>query len=119
MLAVNDLEKSLAFFTEKLGFTLTDNYGDPPYVATIERDGTGGLTLLRQPGVIVPDGHIVTLSFTCTGIDELYAEFIAHGVEMEEEIDNKLYGIREFHFKDPDGHVLYFQQKVAENTPDN
>jgi predicted GNAT superfamily acetyltransferase len=53
VLLVADLERSVAYYRERLGFHC-EVYGDPPNFATADRDAPHGF---REFGVQDPDGH--------------------------------------------------------------
>lgn len=116
ILAVSNLEGSLSFYTEKLGFTLESSHGNPSYVASILRDQAQSISLLCMKDAIVGNHSIATLDFRCQEIDAIYSEFQSKGVVIDEEIGNKEYGMREFRIKDPDGYLLYFQESTVPNT---
>jgi len=45
-------------------------------------------------------------------IDDVYTEFIARGVKILSEIENKPWGIRDFSVVTPDGHRIVFGQVI-------
>lgn len=112
VLAVRDLQESVSFFVDKLGFVLCDTYGDPMYVATVQRDDAQGISLLCMPDAKVGSNTIATLVFRCRDIDAIYQEFLANDVVMDGEIGDKEYGMREFSIKDPNGYIFFFQEKL-------
>ncbi|MDA7640131.1 VOC family protein [Opitutaceae bacterium] len=116
ILAVSNLETSLAFYVDKLGFTKKSFFGTPPYVAEVQRDGTQPISLLCMSTATVSNNSIATLAFRCQEIDSLYEEFQFSGVVIDEEIDDKEYLMREFRIKDPDGYILYFQEPIIEEV---
>lgn len=115
VLAVENLERSLKFYTEGLGFALESSHGEPMYFASIRRDDAQSISLLCMKNAIVCNNTIATLAFRCQGIDELYEEFKSNGVAIDEEIGNQEYAMREFRIKDPDGYLLYFQEPLGSN----
>lgn len=118
VLAVGSLDASLAFYVEKLGFKKVSSYGNPPYVAEVQRDETETISLLCMPTATVANNSIATLTFKCRNIDGIYEEFLVNGVTIDEKIDNKEYGLREFRIKDPDGYILYFQEPIGRASSD-
>jgi catechol 2,3-dioxygenase-like lactoylglutathione lyase family enzyme len=54
VLLVADLERSVAYYRDRLGFQC-EVYGDPPNFATADREGA--TLLLAVAGVQDPDGH--------------------------------------------------------------
>ena len=114
VLAVSNLDTSLAFYVDKLGFEKVSSYGNPAYVAEIRRDKTERISLLCMLNATVANNSIATLAFRCLNIDDIYEEFLANGVTVDEKIEDKAYQMREFRIKDPDGYILYFQERIIE-----
>lgn len=117
ILAVSDLERSINFYVNKLGFTLVSFFGNPRYTAEVKRDEAESITLLCIKSAIVSNNSIATLGFRCEGIDAIYEEFKNNEVKIIEEIGIKEYKMREFRLLDPDGYILYFQESIQ--TEDN
>ena len=119
MLNVSDIDASLAFYHDALGFEVVS---DPVAVrewrwATI-RSGSTELMLSQTengPGLEqCDDPHADTswptiFYFYPDDVERLYAEVIAAGFEPTALIDT-IYGMREFSLRDPDGHLLSFGQ---------
>ena len=114
---VKDLQVSIAYYIERLGFQL-DFQGpdDDPYYAGVSRDGIGIMLKAILPDVLpCPnhtrhawarwDAYIYTLN-----PDVLFEEFRQRGVSFVKElsfIDDGLWG---FEVTDADGYVLAFFQ---------
>ena len=114
---VNDLQVSIAYYIERLGFQL-DFQGpdDDPYYAGVSRDGIGIMLKAILPEVLPQpnhtrhewarwDAYIYTLD-----PDVLFDEFRQRGVSFVKElsfIDKGLWG---FEVTDADGYVLAFFQ---------
>jgi len=114
---VKDLQASIAYYRERLGFQL-DSQGpaDDPYYARVSRDGIGIMLKAIVPDVLPSpnhtrhawarwDAYIYTLD-----PDALFDEFRQSGVSFVKElslIDDGLWG---FEITDADGYVLAFFQ---------
>lgn len=112
---VKDLQASIAFYRERLGFQLDfDGPPDDVYYAGVSRDGVGIMLKTIVPEVLpCPnhtrhpwarwDAYVYTLD-----PDTLFAEFRDRGVTFVKElsfIDDGLWG---FELMDADGYVLAF-----------
>jgi catechol 2,3-dioxygenase-like lactoylglutathione lyase family enzyme len=112
---VKDLQTSIAFYRERLGFRLDfQGPADDPYYAGVSRDGIGIMLKVIVPDVVpCPnhtrhpwarwDAYIYTLD-----PDRLFDEFRQRGVSFVKElslIDDGLWG---FEITDGDGYVLAF-----------
>ncbi len=117
-LVVRDLDKSLAFYRDVLGFALKTTVPDAaPYVfAWLER---GGVTVFLNdlktvehdnPAAAKP-GASVTLFITVEGIDELFETVKGQAPVVMQPVD-QFYGMREFAVTDPDGIVVIFAQPI-------
>jgi catechol 2,3-dioxygenase-like lactoylglutathione lyase family enzyme len=106
-LQVKDLEKSIKWYVEVLGFNLRWSDNDNGYAA-INISETP-LTLVRADNVS-PTSHIL-FNFYSSDIKRAYTALIEKGVEVEDIID---YGnVLSFNFLDLDGNklgVCYFEE---------
>jgi len=123
VLAVRDLELSLPFYRDQLGFqvpmVLPDAAGVPNFavaqwgeavsfgLSAAETDGPKGTGVVFM--VYVPEG---------TEIDAYYAEVQERGVAITKEIADMYWGDRSFTVIDPDGYVLEFCQTTTQMTYD-
>lgn len=118
VLYVKDLLASIDFYSDKLGFTRPEFWGDPPGFAMPDRDGMI-LMLSRQDdhSQIQPKENIWDVYFWVNDAEKLSKEFKAQGVEFTQELMLKeLYGNKEFIIKDPDGYTLAFGQEETDGA---
>lgn len=118
---VENVSDSVAFYSQKLGFTI-DWVGEGPLFALVSR---GNFTLmlrqLRLGGLSRPnripfiqsgwhsDGKEAWDSYVWVeNADDLYHEFKKNGVSIIKEIQNTEYGNRDFEIEDLDGYILCF-----------
>ena len=121
MLHVADVERSLAFYRDHLGFMLVSpeaalrEYG----WAHIRRDGVdlmlaGGLEggPIRRPGDTGADWPVM-FYFYPDDVESLHLALGSRGVEVGE-LCVTFYRMKEFSCLDPDGHMLTFGQETDE-----
>ena len=120
-LIVSDVERSLAFYRDVLGFTVTQTVPDAsPLVFAIVRSGPVEV-YLNAPGPAVaeypafkdrPIGGTLTLFIRVAGIRAAYAELKGR-VNVVMPLEKKWYGVTEFACTDPDGYVITFAEAEA------
>jgi predicted enzyme related to lactoylglutathione lyase len=116
VLLVSDLERSVEFWRDRLGFTC-ETFGDPPDFATAVRDAAVVLlALCADPAAIVPNWKIVTniwnVYIRVDDADAIYAEVQERGAAIDYKIYDAPHGFREFGVQDPDGHDIAFGQPL-------
>jgi ribosomal protein S18 acetylase RimI-like enzyme len=104
--ACADVEATLAYYRDVLGFANTWKWDDPP---TFGGASHGGVSLMfsLQPelaGKVRGHEHWVSVE----DADALYARHRASGAKIVEEIANKPWGAREYVVEDPNGYRLRF-----------
>jgi catechol 2,3-dioxygenase-like lactoylglutathione lyase family enzyme len=117
VLLVADLERSVAYYRDRLGFEC-HVYGDPPNFATADRDAaTILLALANDRERLVPHWRIVDMMWNAyirvDDVDAIYAEVQERGAGIDYTIYNAPHGFREFGVQDPDGHDIAFGQPIA------
>jgi catechol 2,3-dioxygenase-like lactoylglutathione lyase family enzyme len=127
-LIVSDMDRSVAFYKEVLGFTtVVATVSDaPPFVFVwLQRDGVS-VFLNAQAGVQEdlptvasrPLGGTNTIFITLeaetpeAGIDALFST-VEPMAEVLMPLKTQFYGMREFAVEDPDGYVIICAQQVA------
>lgn len=105
MMAVTDMAKSKAFYTEKLGFRVTNEFGQGDHQwLTVEPPGGGTeLTLTTMHGHTKPGTMALYLS--TSNIEAVYQEFKARDVETTNEITKSGWGTWFGPISDPDGNT--------------
>jgi catechol 2,3-dioxygenase-like lactoylglutathione lyase family enzyme len=113
-LVVADVERSLAFYRDVLGFTVEQTVPDAsPLVFAIVRSGPVEV-YLNAPGPALeeypafkdrPIGGTLTLFVRVSGIRAVY-EALEPKVNVVMPLERKWYGVTEFAFTDPDGYVI-------------
>jgi catechol 2,3-dioxygenase-like lactoylglutathione lyase family enzyme len=120
ILAVADVGRSVAFYSERLGFEVEALYDDPPY-ATLARAGSR-LSLAEQghaaddrPGVTMnapgdPSSLQVVLVLEMSGVQEAYSELSAAGVRFLAEPYSPPWGGHRCFAIDPDGYLIELEE---------
>jgi predicted enzyme related to lactoylglutathione lyase len=116
VLLVADIEQSVAYYRDRLGFEC-EVYGDPPDFMAARRDqATLLLALCREPERIVPNWRIVdniwNVYIRVDDADAVYAEVQERGAGIDYTIYDAPHGFREFGVQDPDGHDIAFGQPI-------
>jgi uncharacterized glyoxalase superfamily protein PhnB len=109
ILRVADLDASIAYYVEQLGFEL--QWRTEP-MASVGRDRT---SLMLCEG---DQGHPGTwLWIAADDVDELYREFAGRGARLRHAPANCPWGSRECQVTDLDGHVLRFGSESRPGEP--
>jgi catechol 2,3-dioxygenase-like lactoylglutathione lyase family enzyme len=116
VLLVSDLERSVAYYRDQLGFEC-EVHGDPPDFAAARRDqATILLALCDQPARIVPNWRLVKNIWNAyvrvDDVESVYREVQERGAGIDYTIYNAPHGFREFGVQDPDGYDIAFGQPL-------
>src|SRR5262245_56865221 len=120
-LLVANVERSLAFYADVLGFARGMTVPDEsPYVFAAVTSGpieiffNDAATAAKEyPGFAgKPLGATGTLFVEVDGVDALH-ERINSQVSIVMALETKWYGMREFAIADPDGYVITFAERVG------
>lgn len=115
LLLVQDIERSLAFYRDRLGFTVVDQAESQgkAFWCRVERDG---VSLMLQhaeedDGPAAGRGRGVTFYIVCHDADALFAEFASRGLALAPP-QNTYYGMRQLFVPEPDGYVVCFESPI-------
>ena len=109
ILRVADMERSLRYYTEVLGFTAAE-WGDDDFTS-VNRD-RAGIYLCRGY-----QGHPGTWAWVgVEDVGKLFEEYKASGAKILHEPENYLWAY-EMKVGDPDGHVLRFGSEPRADIP--
>jgi catechol 2,3-dioxygenase-like lactoylglutathione lyase family enzyme len=118
-LVVSNVERSLAFYRDILGFTVTVTVPDQmPYVfAALTSGGVEVFLNAIEPAVAEypafkdrPIGGTLTLFMEVVRIKDAYAE-LKDTVKIVLPLEKKWYGVTEFAFEDPDGYLITYAER--------
>jgi GNAT superfamily N-acetyltransferase/uncharacterized glyoxalase superfamily protein PhnB len=114
-LAASDIEATLAYYKDILGFDSTWTWGDPPVFGSATK---GGVTIAfnLQPELAAKiRGHQHGISVK--GIDEMYLLHKSKGANIVSEIEDQPWGQREYIVEDLNGYHLRFSGQPAIEAP--
>ena len=115
ILKVNDVDVSIRFYCEVLGFT-------KDWVHRFQDDFPAYACVRRGPLVAHLSEHAgggterADLFVAVHNVDEVYAEFTASGLRAEPPVTDQDIGLRHFSFEDPDGHRLGFGWALGDTS---
>jgi len=118
-LVVSNVERSVAFYCDTLGFTLTQKVPDqsPLVFATVQSGDVEIFLNAPEPAIAEypafkskPIGGTLTLFMEVEGIASLH-EALAGRVTVVMPLERKWYGVTEFAIVDPDGYVITFAER--------
>lgn len=115
LFVVADLQRSLAFYCDKLGFQEPAVWGDPPCFAMINRDLFDlMLSLAESPAHIRPNGphHIWDVYISVTDLAAEMAALQAAGVPLDRGPTKTEYGMHEIEVVDPDGYRVCLAENL-------
>ena len=112
-LVVADIDRSVEFYTKKLGFDLDFRYAD--FYAGIVKDGYSIHLKSGNPSIeerkSKRENENLDIVFSVEGVEELYNEFVNKPVEITQPLCDRPYG-KEFYIADPDGYILAFLEEA-------
>jgi catechol 2,3-dioxygenase-like lactoylglutathione lyase family enzyme len=121
-LLVEDVERSLAFYRDRLGFRVAGSVGKPPVFAIVIRDSVEIMLKRGEPeelerqrqwqAAVLPGDSAWQAYITLSGIEEYFQSCLPAGVTMRRTLCQTDYGMSEFEIVDPDGHVLCFGEQT-------
>ena len=106
----DNLEKTLVFYEQKLGFKRIHQEGNPIYMAIVQRDNVQIFLLKKE------DKHVAketSLRISVNQIEQLYEELkVREIIHPEGKLETKPWGVKEFVVLDPMGVCLTFCEPV-------
>ena len=106
-LEVNNLEDSLSFYHDRLGFEIeSHNAGAEPPIASV-RAGSLRITLVQQIETMLKRGRGVHFVLGVSDLDQFHERLRKNEVQVSEPTDEG-WGGRFVSLQDPDGYRLFF-----------
>ncbi|WP_274364044.1 VOC family protein [Paenibacillus thermotolerans] len=107
IIPVYSMDESLAFYRDVLGFDVAWVWEDNGYAAV--RCGDIELHLDVQESFTTYRAHSY---FFVDNADEMYAEYKIKGVDIVQELEHKPWEVKEFTFRDLNGHMFKVAQQI-------
>ena len=105
-LPVTHIERSIEFYTKKLGFSLDFRYED--FYAGIIKDGFSiHLKAGDLPGNDKKNKEDLDITFSVDSIERLYEDLLSKSINIVQPLRDMPYG-KEFYLADPDGNRIAF-----------
>ncbi len=117
-LPVRNLDETISFYKEKLGFGNEWYWGNPPTDAGISRDALNLLFVQNERfvSVINTPEHRLEICFFVSNVDGIYKQIISQNIQIIKELRNEPWHVREFSLIDCNGYVLRIGESLA-NEP--
>ena len=115
ILASADIQASVMFYEEVLGFTNPWTMGDPPSFGGVSMGAVSIMFNLQPELASKVHGHEHWLNVK--DADELYAQHLGRGAKIVSEIKDQPWGFREYTVEDPSGYHLRFAGPLSQNVP--
>jgi uncharacterized glyoxalase superfamily protein PhnB len=121
-LVVADLARSVAFYRDLLGFSVTMTVPDQaPFVfAMLQRDGldlfVNDIKAVKEDPAYAAMAQVVgksgvSLYFDVKGVKALY-DALKGKATVVAPLERKFYGVTEFNITDPDGYLITFAERL-------
>ena len=112
-LFVTDFARSVAFFTDLMGFKVAFTYGEPTFFGQMVRDGAMlNLRFVHQPVLVHGDeADLLSVSIWVSNAKQLFLEFQTAGVSFHQTLRSEPWhgqGQGGFIVADPDGNLISF-----------
>lgn len=112
VLAVKNLEASVAYYKDKLGFE--SDWEDKGHWHQLHRDGF--VVMLGEcaddRSAFETHNHSYFAYADVQNVDEFYDEFVKRGADVLTKPEDKPWGLREFALRTVDGHRITFGQMI-------
>lgn len=112
---VDDLDRAIAYYCDKLGFELDFNYQS--FYASVTRDGFG-IHLKHAPKLagdreFQKQNEHLDAYISVSGIRSLFSELEMRGAQVIKPLEERPWACLDFYVEDPDGYILCFSEQNA------
>ena len=112
---VDDLERAIAYYCDKLGFELDFKYQS--FYAAVKRDGFA-IHLKHAPKLAADrasrkQNEHLDAYISVSGIQGLFSELEMRGAQVIKPLEEQPWGCLDFYVTDPDGYILCFSERNA------
>ena len=117
LLAVQDIQRSVEFYRDRLGFTLTGEAENEGKMFWCSMERGGSAIMLQQAeeedGPAEGRGRGISFYFICDDADAVHAELISRGLKLSPP-SVAYYGMKQVVVPEPDGYYLCFESPIAQ-----
>ena len=112
---VDDLDRAVAYYRDRLGFTVDFTYDD--FYAGISRDGCA--IHLKEAGKLAEERahrkreEHLDAYIDVTGIQDLYADLQRRGATVTRPLEERPWACLDFYIEDADGYILCFSERLT------
>ena len=110
---VGDIEASLAYYRDKLGFDVAFEYGKPTFYVGL-CSGEVTLHLVAASQTPRQPGH-GAVSIFVDDVDAVHADVVKRGARVLKAPKDYDYGLRDFDVADLDGNMIFFGMESKKN----
>ena len=115
---VTDLARAVAFYRDRLGFSVEFLYGEPPFYGQVVRDG-GALNLrcvdrIPWDAAMRADEDLLAATFVVANARALFHQYEDAGVTFHQTYREQPWKAHDFIVADPDGNLIHFASRVGE-----
>ena len=112
---VDDLERAIAYYCDKLGFELDFKYQS--FYAAVRRDGFA-IHLKLAPKLDTDranrkQNEHLDAYISVSGIEGLFSELEMRGAQVIKPLEERPWACLDFYVEDPDGYILCFSEQNA------
>ncbi len=110
---VDDLDRAIAYYCDKLGFELDFNYQS--FYASVTRDGFAihlkHATKLAADREHRKQNEHLDAHISVSGIRGLFSELEVRGAQVIKPLEERPWACLDFYVEDPDGYILCFSEQ--------
>jgi catechol 2,3-dioxygenase-like lactoylglutathione lyase family enzyme len=117
LLRVTDVQRSLAFYRDQLGFKLVDEASRKDKLFWCRHERGGACVMIQQSEppedapLAPPDARGVAFYFVCEDADAMYEELTSRGMKLTGPTV-AYYGMKQLLVPEPDGYEFCFESEV-------
>ncbi len=114
VIATDDIEKSLSYYIDVLGFLFDFKYGDPPVYAGV-KSGSAEIYFTNNHDFvyIIKEKNLHPEIFIwIEDVESLYREHVINGAQIIEPMFDRPWGARQYVIKEINGYYLKFAQPL-------
>jgi len=107
VLPVKNVEQSVAFYSKKLGFTVTFTWEEPMSYAVLKK-GSVSIHLVKKDDHHTPSKKHCALYIFVHNVDDIYQICVNEKIPMLNMPETRDYKMKDFDIVDPDGYIITF-----------